>query len=126
ARRAAAYGVRTGPVDVDLSVVRQRKRDIVQSFRQGSQSRIESTEGVDLIFGEARFVDEKCLEVTLRDGGRQLLAADIVVINAGLRHAPPPFSLDGGPVLDSTSIMSLAQVPGRLLVCGGSYAGRAC
>lgn len=123
ARRAADYGVRTGPVDVDLSVVRQRKRDIVQSFRQGSQSRIESTEGVDLIFGEARFVDEKRLEVTLRDGGRQLLSADIVVINAGLRPAPAPFPLDGVPVLDSTSIMELAQVPERLLVLGGSYVG---
>jgi len=123
ARRAADYGVRTGPVDVDLRVVRQRKRDIVQSFRQGSQSRIESTEGVDLIFGEARFVDDRRLEVTLRDGGRQLLAADIVVINAGLRHAPAPFPLDGVSVLDSTSIMELAQVPERLLVLGGSYVG---
>src|SRR6185503_16411210 len=37
ARRAADYGVRTGPVTVDLPVVRQRKRDIVNSFRQGSQ-----------------------------------------------------------------------------------------
>src|SRR5215813_15005472 len=62
ARRAADYGVRTGPVTVDMTVVRQRKRDIVESFRQGSQSRIESTAGVDLIFGEARFVDEKRLE----------------------------------------------------------------
>jgi len=123
ARRAADYGVRTGPVDVDLTVVRQRKRDIVQSFRQGSQSRIESTEGVDLIFGEARFVGDRRLEVSLRNGGRQALSADIVVINAGLRPAPAPFPLDGVQVLDSTSVMELAQVPERLLVLGGSYVG---
>jgi len=123
ARRAADYGVGTGPVDVDLTVVRQRKRDIVQSFRQGSQSRIESTEGVDLIFGEAHFVGEKRIEVSLRDGGRQVLSADIVVINAGLRPAPAPFPLDGVQVLDSTSVMELAQVPERLLVLGGSYVG---
>ena len=123
ARRAADYGVRTGPVDVDLTVVRQRKRDIVQSFRQGSQSRIESTEGVDLIFGEARFVGDRRLEVSMRDGGRQVLSADIVVINAGLRPAPAPFPLDGVQVLDSTSVMELAQVPERLLVLGGSYVG---
>ena len=114
ARRAADYGVRTGPVDVDLSIVRQRKRDIVQSFRQGSQSRIESTQGVDLIFAEARFVGEKRLEVLLRDGGRQVLSADIVVINAGLRPAPAPFPLDGVQALDSTSVMELGRVPERL------------
>src|SRR6266702_4191714 len=37
ARRAADYGVRTGPVAVDLARVRQRQRDIVASFRNGSQ-----------------------------------------------------------------------------------------
>ena len=40
ARRAADYGVRTGPVSVDLRKVRQRKRDIVESFRGGSQRRM--------------------------------------------------------------------------------------
>src|SRR5918912_3475545 len=55
ARRAADYGVHTGPVTVDLQRVRQRKRDIVDSFRGGSLRRIEQTEGVDLTIGEARF-----------------------------------------------------------------------
>src|SRR5919201_3195806 len=36
ARRAADYGVITGPVSVDMGKVRQRKRDIVDSFRSGS------------------------------------------------------------------------------------------
>src|SRR5579864_6133700 len=39
ARRAADYGVHTGPVSVDMSVVRKRKRDIVDSFRNGTQRR---------------------------------------------------------------------------------------
>src|SRR5689334_1684843 len=41
ARRAADYGVHVGPVTVDMAKVRQRKRDIVDSFRNGNQSRIE-------------------------------------------------------------------------------------
>ena len=49
ARRAADYGVHTGPVTVDMTVVRKRKRDIVDSFHNGSQNRIESTKGVDLM-----------------------------------------------------------------------------
>ena len=35
ARRAADYGVGTGPVSVDMGRVRQRKRDIVDDFRGG-------------------------------------------------------------------------------------------
>src|SRR5881227_438619 len=52
ARRGADYGVQTGEVTVDIKKVRQRKRDIVNSFRNGSQRRIESTQGVDLLMGE--------------------------------------------------------------------------
>src|SRR5947209_15322833 len=40
ARRGADYGVHTGPISVDMKVVRQRKRDIVNSFRSGSQRRL--------------------------------------------------------------------------------------
>src|ERR1700730_6123825 len=43
ARRGSDYGVQSGPVQVDMARVRQRKRDIVDSFRNGSQSSIEST-----------------------------------------------------------------------------------
>ena len=59
ARRGADYGVHTGPVTVDMVKVRQRKRDIVDSFRSGSENRIKSTKGVDLLMGEARFTDQR-------------------------------------------------------------------
>ncbi len=41
ARRGADYGVHTGNITVDMERVRQRKRDIVNSFRNGGQNRIE-------------------------------------------------------------------------------------
>src|SRR5262252_420123 len=39
AGRGADYGVQTGSVSFDLRRVRQRIRDIVNSFRNGSQTR---------------------------------------------------------------------------------------
>src|SRR5258705_8198435 len=68
ARRAADYGVHTGPISIDMTVVRKRKRDIVESFRSGSQRRIESADGVDLLMGEAHFTGPKELEVRLQSG----------------------------------------------------------
>src|SRR5262252_8401312 len=49
AQRGADYGVLNGSISMDILKVRQRKRDIVDSFRSGSQRRIEQTEGVDLL-----------------------------------------------------------------------------
>src|ERR1700760_2497816 len=41
ARRAADYGVGVGPVAIDMGKVRERKRAIVASFRQGNEKRLE-------------------------------------------------------------------------------------
>ncbi len=122
ARRAADYGVETGPISVDMKVVRKRKRDIVESFRSGSERRIVSAEGVDLLMGEARFIEPKVVEVRLNNGEIRTLAASTIYINAGARPSIP--SIDGiedVPTLDSTSIMELDSVPEHLLVFGGSY-----
>jgi len=124
ARRAADYGVRTGPVTVDMTVVRKRKRDIVDSFRNGSQKRIESTEGVDLLMGEARFTGSKVLEVHLSNGETRQLSANAFFINAGARPSKPAINgLNSIPTLDSTSIMELDSVPAHLLILGGGYVG---
>jgi pyruvate/2-oxoglutarate dehydrogenase complex dihydrolipoamide dehydrogenase (E3) component len=125
ARRAGDYGVRNGPLDIDMVRVRQRKRDIVESFRNDNQRGIERTEGVDLLFGEARFVGPMAVEVNLNQGGRhQLTANRYVFINTGDRPGRPPVpGLDSVKTLDSTSIMELDAVPEHLLVLGGGYVG---
>ncbi len=124
ARRAADYGVDTGPVTVDLTKVRQRKRDIVDMFRNGSRRHIEQTDGVDLLFGEGYFTGPKTVEVALNEGGTRQLVADKIFINAGTRPATPPIpGLDSVPALTSTSIMELDAAPEHLLVIGGGYIG---
>ncbi|MBO0777716.1 MAG: mercuric reductase [Ktedonobacteraceae bacterium] len=124
ARRAADYGVQIGPVNIDMRVVRQRKRNIVESFRGGSQHRLESTEGLSLLMGEARFTGPKTLEVHMHDGSLLELSADLIFINTGDRPAAPRIEgIDSITPLDSTSIMELDTVPEHLLVLGGGYVG---
>lgn len=123
-RRSTDYGVHDGPVEVDMVKVRQRKRDIVESFRGGSEKRIENTEGLDLLMGEARFTGPKALEVRLNGGDTVQVTAEEVFINVGARPADPPIEgLDDVPHLDSTSVMELDEVPEHLLVLGGGYVG---
>ncbi len=123
-KRAADYGVQTGPVSVDMIKVRQRKRDIVNSFRNGSQQRIESTEGVDLVFGEASFIDANSVEVSPNNGDIRNITANTIFINTATRPARPPIpGLDTVSTLDSTSIMELDKVPEHLLIIGGGYIG---
>lgn len=124
ARRAADYGVHTGPVDVDMERVRQRKRDIVTSFRAGSRRRVENSEGVDLLMGQASFTGPRTVKVDLNGGETRRMTADKIFINVGQRPRKPDIpGLDDVAYLDSTSIMELGQVPEHLIVVGGGYVG---
>src|ERR687885_1281165 len=82
-RRSPDYGVQNGPVAVDMVKVRQRKRNIVESFRSGNERRIEETEDSNLLMGEAHFTGSKELEVRLNDGETLQLSADDIFINVG-------------------------------------------
>ncbi|HXT38319.1 MAG TPA: mercuric reductase [Chloroflexota bacterium] len=121
ARRAEEYGVKVGPVVMEMAVVRARKRAIVESFRSGSEKQIVEG-GVDLLMGAARFTGSHALAVRMHDGSMRDLTADLIFINAGGRPTRPPLSgLDTVAYLDSTSIMELAVVPEHLLILGGGY-----
>ena len=124
ASRAADYGVETGPVSVDLKVVRRRKRDIVDSWSAGSQEGMERHETMELIFGTARFTGAHEVTVDLREGGSRVFSAENIFINAGTRTVVPPITgLDSIDYLDSTSIMELGETPEHLIVLGGGYIG---
>jgi dihydrolipoamide dehydrogenase len=122
ARRAKDYGVDAGSVKVDLRRVIERKRGVVESFRNGGQRSLEKTANLELIFGEASFVSANRLLVRLKDGGTRELEGKRIVINTGGRPAVPPIpGLDQVPFLDSTSIMELTTLPEHLVALGGGY-----
>jgi pyruvate/2-oxoglutarate dehydrogenase complex dihydrolipoamide dehydrogenase (E3) component len=124
ARRGAGYGVLTGNIRIDMERVRQRKRDIVDSFRNGSQARMEKTPNLELVFGEASFTGPQSVLVQLKGGGQRVLTGEKILINAGARPAVPALEgLTNVPFLDSTSVMELDTVPEHLLVLGGGYVG---
>src|ERR1700730_7264276 len=123
ARHGAEYGVGVGPVSVDLAAVRERKRAMVAGARQNYASRLPQ-DGLDLIEGEAHFTGPKTVEIALTDGGTRQISAPVVVIDAGTRPKPPAITGAGDvPVLDSTSIMDLDELPQHLIVLGGGYIG---
>lgn len=123
-RRAADYGIQAGQLSVDLAKVRQRKRNIVESFRSGSEKRIERMKNLDLIRGQASFSGPKRVYIQKNGGREVVLKADTIFINTGARPAVPDIKgIEDISYLDSTSIMELDDLPDHLLVIGGGYIG---
>ncbi len=119
ARRAGRLGVRVPAVDVDLETVIDRKDELVGRWRDGRRAQLETTPGLDLVHGHARFVGSRAVEV---DGARH--EADAVIINTGARPAVPSIpGIEDVAWMDSTGIMALRQLPRHLVVLGGGYIG---
>jgi pyruvate/2-oxoglutarate dehydrogenase complex dihydrolipoamide dehydrogenase (E3) component len=123
ARRAADYGVHTGPVSVNLGEVRTRKQAIVDTFRDGSTQAIENG-GVEIVRGEGRFLDRQTIRVSGAEGKTRELQASLIVINTGCRSAALSINgMDTIPALDPPSVMELDELPSHLVILGGGYVG---
>jgi pyruvate/2-oxoglutarate dehydrogenase complex dihydrolipoamide dehydrogenase (E3) component len=123
ARDARRYGTVTGFIAVDMAIVRQRKREMVE--RQiAKHLQIYEASGAELIMGSGRFVAPKTLEVKLKDGGTRVLAADKVFLNVGTRAAIPNVpGLEAAQPLTHVEALELDYVPRHLIVIGGGYSG---
>jgi pyruvate/2-oxoglutarate dehydrogenase complex dihydrolipoamide dehydrogenase (E3) component len=123
ARRAAEFGTMTGPVAVDMAVVRRRKREMVERQVAKHLANYRAS-GAELIMGSGRFVAPKTLEVSLQGGGTRTLTADKVFLNVGTHAAIPkvPGLAEARP-LTHIEALELDYAPAHLIVIGGGYAG---
>jgi pyruvate/2-oxoglutarate dehydrogenase complex dihydrolipoamide dehydrogenase (E3) component len=122
ARRASDYGVHTGSVKVNLAQVRERKQKVVERFRNGAEQVLETTAHLDVIRGEASFIDARTVKVEGAGNEALRLSGEKIFINTGAKPLFPPIDgLNRVPSLDSTSIMELDALPKHLLIVGGGY-----
>jgi pyruvate/2-oxoglutarate dehydrogenase complex dihydrolipoamide dehydrogenase (E3) component len=122
-RNAAQFGTTAGPVAVDMSAVRKRKREMVER-QVAKHLQLYKASGAELIMGAGRFAGPKTLEVTLNDGGTRVLSADTVFLNLGTHAALPNVSgLDAARPLTHVEALELDYLPLHLLVIGAGYSG---
>jgi pyruvate/2-oxoglutarate dehydrogenase complex dihydrolipoamide dehydrogenase (E3) component len=120
ARRAADWGVEVGgPVRVDMKAVKARKDRVVGQSVEGLTKWLEGTPNLEIVWGHARFVGPREIEV----GGRRLQAPKVFLNVGGRAVLPAWHGIDSVPVLTNTSMMALDTLPEHLVVAGGSYIG---
>ncbi len=123
-KRSSEYGIHTSSVQVNMKEVYKRKKETVESFRKGTLKRLNSSENISLIRGEASFIDSNTIKISLKNGESKIINSDKIFINTGGRPVIPSINgLDKISYLDSTSIMELEELPKHLLIIGGGYIG---
>ena len=123
ARRGAEFGLKIESMSVDMAAVQRRKRLMVRELRKVHEDQTQAS-GADLIFGVARFVAPRTVEIELRDGGTKVIQGDRVFLDLGSRAAIPqvPGLAEATP-MTHVEALELDRLPKHLIVFGGGYVG---
>ncbi len=121
--RREEFGMMTSAPLIDMSVVRERKRKMVDGLVEMHLKNFE-TSGAELIFGSGQFVEPKLIQVTAADGSTRLLRGKKIIISTGSRARVEalPGMLEAAP-LTHIELLELDIVPEHLVVLGGGYVG---
>jgi pyruvate/2-oxoglutarate dehydrogenase complex dihydrolipoamide dehydrogenase (E3) component len=119
ARRGAEFGFTTGDVRVDIQRVKARKDAASSSSSKGVEESLRGTANCTVIQGHARFQSPNTVVVN-----DEVLQADKFYINVGARASVPDIpGIHDVPFLNNSSIMDIDDLPGHLIIVGGSYVG---
>jgi mercuric reductase len=110
-------GIATEAGLVEFGALIAGKREIVERMRQEKYVDLADEYGIELVEGNARFVDGPALDV---DGRRVEAQHYLVAAGSDPYVADIPGLLDGG-YLTSTTAMELDHLPASVIVLGGGY-----
>ncbi len=107
----------------NMERIMARKNEVIAILAQGIKKIFESYR-IAFLEGTATVRDPNTLSVTGKDGSRQELRVDNIILASGSRPLDfPAFPFDGRHILSSNDALLLKEVPESLLVVGGGVIG---
>jgi dihydrolipoamide dehydrogenase len=124
ARELDKYGLElNGTVVPNIAKILERKNKVVQIQVKGIRGLFKSW-GITLKEGRGVLTSPREVEVTFKDGSRELVGTDGIIVATGSRPAQiAAFPFDGKFVLSSTDMLQLTEIPKSLLIIGAGVIG---
>ncbi len=121
AKRGAEFGIETSRIATDMKGVQRRKRLMVDGLIQMHLDRFKAS-GAELVMGEARFIGERTVEISLNSGGIRRIAGDRAFLDLGTRAALPDWpGLAAALPMTHVEALDLDRLPEHLIVLGGGF-----
>jgi dihydrolipoamide dehydrogenase len=116
----AKYGIKTGKVELDLSVMQAEKSGAVKELTGGIEFLFKKNK-VDWLKGYAQFKSAHSVDVA----GKTVTAKNVIIATGSSVTPLPGVDVDNdkGIIVDSTGALALDRVPNHLVVIGGGVIG---
>lgn len=120
-----AVGVSVSKPKLDLAGMMAHKQKTVDGNTSGVAYLMKKNK-IDTLYGTAKILGTGKVEVTAKDGAKQILEAKNIIIATGSDVAGIPglkIDIDEKIIVSSTGALSLAKVPQRMVVVGAGVIG---
>ncbi|HHU17466.1 MAG: dihydrolipoyl dehydrogenase [Anaerovoracaceae bacterium] len=117
------FGIQLSGYSFDMTSVQERKNNIVNQIRTGTEQLIKANK-IEVIKGEARFINKNILEVVQPEGAAVTIKAENIIIATG--SVSPNMTepgMDSPKVISSDEALNLDYVPKKMVIYGGGVIG---
>ncbi len=119
---AKEFGVDAGQQPtLDLGTSQTRKQQVVDRLTRGLEGLL-SNRKVTVVPGTGNLVDARGRHVRVSDGS-ELQGTALILATGSLPRALPGLEFDGERILHSDHVLTLTEVPGRVLIIGAGAIG---
>ncbi|GAA0366274.1 dihydrolipoyl dehydrogenase [Alkalibacterium iburiense] len=119
---STAFGVSSENVTIDFAKTQEWKdNQVVSKLTKGVEMLLKKNK-VEILEGEAFFVDENTLRVMGEDSA-QTYSFNHAIVATGSRPVQIPGFKFSDRVLDSTGALNLKEIPESMVIVGGGYIG---
>ncbi|OJF95697.1 dihydrolipoyl dehydrogenase [Alkalibacterium sp. 20] len=119
---STAFGVTSENVKIDFTKTQEWKdTQVVNKLTKGVEGLLKKNK-VEILRGEAFFVDENTLRV-MNDDSAQTYSFNNAIVATGSRPIEIPGFKFSERVLDSTGALNLPAIPKKMAIVGGGYIG---
>ena len=125
AQQSSQWAVSIAQAEAQLASIVDRRQKVVTKLAASVQNLIDKN-GVDFIKGRGRLKSPTEIEVTDGDGNvtHTLANPRAIILATGSRPTELPIAPhDGARILNSNDLLTLTDLPPRLLILGGGYIG---
>jgi len=120
---ADAYGFKVSGVEKDFSAIIKRSRDVAEGMSKGIQFLMKKNK-IDVIEGFGKLVPGKRVEVTAKDGKKQIIESKNIILATGAKsRVLPNLPQDGKKIIGYREAMTLPQQPKSIVVVGAGAIG---
>jgi dihydrolipoamide dehydrogenase len=121
-KNSSKMGIEISDLKLDIKKLNNWKNSIVDKLVSGIKVLLKNY-NVEVIFGEAKFLDEKTLLVKTKNGDIKIVSKYVIIATGSRPAELEDIKRDGNFIWNSDDSVSLKEIPKRLLIIGAGAVG---